>query len=297
MDLNRLRLFSAVAQHGSYSRAADALDLSQPSVSVQVHQLERSLGAYLFFQDGRKLHLTEEGMLLLGYAEQIFALEESAERAVLELSNLDRGHLLVGASYTIGNYMLPPILREFQQRYPSVELTLEMGNTLQMQNRIVDNELDIAFVGRQLVNPLLNIAPYSMDNLVVIAPANHPLGNRSLVSVQELSEEPFVIREKGSATRDLVEGRMHALGTDYKVAMEAEGPEAVKQAVAAGLGVSIISRQAVEWETKAGRLSLVNVPDLGLRRQLYQVHTKGRPVSRAAEAFLGLVTEHELLSA
>ncbi|MBI2887393.1 MAG: LysR family transcriptional regulator [Chloroflexi bacterium] len=292
MDLNRLRLFSAVAEHGSYSRAAEALDLSQPSVSVQVHQLERALSAYLFFQVGRKLHLTEEGKLLLGYAHQIFSLEERAEQAVQELSSLERGHLVVGASFTIGNYMLPPVLREFQQQYPGVELVLELGNTQEIQERMLDNELDVAFVGRVVDHPQIRSAPYSMDHLVVIASAGHPLGNRSLVSVQELTEEPFVIREKGSATRDLVESRLHALGTDYRVSMEAEGPEAVKQAVAAGLGVSVISRTAVAWEAKAGRLSLVNVPELDLHRQLYQVLIKSRPVSRAAQAFMGLVSEH-----
>lgn len=291
MDLNRLRLFKAVVEYGSYSRAAEALDLSQPSVSVQVHQLERSLGAYLFYQIGRKLHLTEEGKLLRGYADQIFALEEKAVQAVRELSSLERGHLVVGASSTIGNYILPPVLGEFRERHPGVELILEMGSTKEIQERMLDNELDVAFVGRQVVHPLLHAEPYYTDDLVVIAPADHPFGERSLLTGEELIQEPFVLREQGSATRALTEARMKALGLDYKVAMEAEGPEAVKQAVAAGLGVSIISHHAVKWETKAGRLSILNVPELHLTRQLYEVHPITRPVSRAAEALRGLMSE------
>lgn len=292
MDLNRLRLFRAVVAHGSYSRAAEALDLSQPSVSVQVHQLERALGAYLFYQVGRKLHLTEEGKLLVEYAEQIFALEAKAERAVRELSGLERGHLVVGASSTIGNYMLPPVLGEFRQQYPGVELTLEMGPSLEIQERILENAVDIGFVGRKLSHPLLSAEPYSSDNLVVIASGDHPLGHRPTVPVRELVEEPFVLREKGATTRVLLEERMHDLGVDYNVAIEAEGAEAVKQAVAAGMGVSVISRRAIAWETEMGRLTVLNVPELALRRDLYQVHPKDRPVSRAAEILLGLMTEY-----
>src|SRR3972149_1800857 len=148
MDLNRLRLFHVVAQHGSYSRAAEALDLSQPSVSVQVHQLERALGTYLFYQVGRKLQLTEEGRLLLKYADQIFALEQRAESAVRELSGLEQGHLVVGASSTVGTYMLPKVLSEFYRRHPGVEVALEMGTSLEAQEHILGNEQDIAFVGR-----------------------------------------------------------------------------------------------------------------------------------------------------
>lgn len=292
MDLNRLRLFRAVAIHGSYSRAAETLDLSQPSVSVQVHQLERALGAYLFYQVGRKLRLTDEGKLLLRYAEQIFSLEEQAEQAVRELSDLERGRLVVGATSTIGNYMLPPVLGEFRRRYPGVELALEMGNSNEIQERILDHDLDIAFLGRQIAHPLLRSEPYATDDLVVIAPADHPFGLRSLVPVQELVEQPFVLREKGSTTRILLEERMQDLGLNYDVAMEAKGPEAVKQAVMAGLGVAVISRNAVRWEAESGRLAILNVPELALNRLLYHVYPKTRPISPSAEALLGLVTAH-----
>lgn len=290
MDLNRLRLFQAVARHGSYSRAAEALDLSQPSVSVQVHQLERALGAYLFYQIGRRLQLTEEGKVLLRYADQIFALEDKAERAVREISGLERGHLVVGASSTIGIYMLPPILSEFHQRYPGVEVSLEIGTTDQVRDRMLDNELDVAFVSRAIDDPLLESAAYSTDQLVVIGPPGHPFSERSLLTIDELTEEPFVVREKGSATRHLMEERLQALGSNYNVAMEVEGPEGVKQAVAAGVGVSVISRTAVTWESKAGRLALLNVPDLEIDRQLYHLLPRTRPATRAVESLVRLVS-------
>jgi len=291
MDLNRLRLFHVVAQHGSYSRAAEALDLSQPSVSVQVHQLERALGTYLFYQVGRKLQLTEEGRLLLKYADQIFALEQRAESAVRELSGLEQGRLVVGASFTVGTYMLPKVLSEFYRRHPGVEVALEMGTSLEAQEHILGNEQDIAFVGRNIAHPLLDVAPYAVDELVFIAPGGHPFSQRARVTIKELTSEPFVLREKGSITRELFEAELGRLGTDYEVALEVEGPEGVKQAVAAGLGVAVISHDAVTWEIQAGRLSTVNVPELALERPLYHVQLKNRPGSRSVDSLLALVNE------
>ncbi len=291
MDLNRLRLFHAVAQHGSYSRAAEALDLSQPSVSVQVHQLERALGSYLFYQVGRKLHLTEEGKLLLQYSGQIFALEKKAERAVREMSGLEQGHVIVGASFTIGTYMLPKILGEYYKRYPGVEVQLEVGNSYDVQERVLRNEQDIAFVGRNISHPLLDVEAYAVDELVIIAPGDHPFSQRPSMSLKDLATEPFVLREKGSATRQLLEEQLHQKEIDYEVALEVGGPEGVKQAVAAGLGVGIISKDAVIWETESGRLATINVPELYLRRQLYEVHLKSRPLSRAVDSLRTLVNQ------
>ena len=291
MDLNRVRLFHAVAQHGSYSRAAEALDLSQPSVSVQVHQLERALGSYLFYQVGRKLHLTEEGKLLLVYADQIFALEKKAEQAVREMSGLEQGHVVVGASFTIGTYMLPKILSEYYKKFPGVEVQLEVGTSYEAQDRVLRNEQDIAFVGRNISHPLLEVEAYAVDELVIIAPGDHPFSHKASVTMKDLASEPFVLREKGSATRQLLQEQLEDKQIDYDIALEVGGPEGVKQAVAAGLGVGIISKDAVTWETESGRLSTINVPELELTRQLYQVHLKSRPVSRAVDSLRTLVND------
>ena len=218
-------------------------------------------------------------------------LEQRAESAVRELSGLEQGRLVVGASFTVGTYMLPKVLSEFYRRHPGVEVALEMGTSLEAQEHILGNEQDIAFVGRNIAHPLLDVAPYAVDELVFIAPGGHPFSQRARVTIKELRSERFVMREKGSITRELFEAELGRLGTDYEVALEVEGPEGVKQAVAAGLGVAVISHDAVTWEIQAGRLSTVNVPELALERPLYHVQLKNRPGSRSVDSLLALVNE------
>ena len=292
-NYHQLWIFRAVARHGSFSRAAEELLISQPAVSAQVKELERTYGTPLFYQSGRRIHLTEAGQTLYHYAERAFALVQEAERALEGLKGLEQGHLIIAASTTPGIYLVPSLLGEYHQRYSGIQLTLEVGSTDETQSRLLNNHAKVGFVGRELLNESLLCQPFKPDRLMVVAPPGHPLARMEKVGLDEILREPFIMREPGSATRALTERELKELGVSLQVAMELGSPEAVKQAVAAGLGLAIVSEHSVSWEVAAGRLAVLKVGGLTLQRQLYLAYLKDKPMSPAARAFLELVEEEK----
>jgi DNA-binding transcriptional LysR family regulator len=288
LNLHLVRVFSAVADHGSFSRAAEALHVSQPAVSRGVAELERQVGTPLLDRSGRRVTTTDAGALLHEHAVRLFAIERSAENALAEVAGLARGQLTIGASTTIGIYLLPAVLGTFHRRHPGIRLVLDIGNTAQVVERLRTAPLDAAFVEGPVDGPDLEVAPWRPDRLVVVAAPGHPLGGRGPVAIDALMGELFVLRERGSGTRDVVDEALRHLGREVRVAMELGSTEAVKQAVAASLGVSIIPVATIGQELALGRLAVLDVPELHVTRTLSRVTVAGRPASRALEAFLEL---------
>lgn len=288
LNLHLVRAFSAVADTGSFSRAAEALHVSQPAVSRAVAELEHQVGAPLLDRSGRRVTTTDAGALLHEHALRLFAIERSAETALAEVAGLARGQLTVGASTTIGIYLLPTVLGSFHHRHPGIRLVLDIGNTAQVVARLRTTPLDVAFVEGPVEATDLEIVPWRPDRLVVIAASGHPFAGRGPVSIDDLLGELFVLRERGSGTRDVVDEALHGLGREVRVAMELGSTEAVKQAVAASLGVSIVPTATIEQELALGRLAILDVPELVVTRTLSRVTIAGRPVSRALGAFLEL---------
>ena len=294
INRNQLALFRAVAEAGGFSRAAGVVHVSQPAISMQVAELEEVLGTPLFDRLPRGVRLTDAGRTLLGYAQRIGALEEEAERAMRELRGLARGRLALGASTTIGSYLLPAVLGEFRRLHPAVELLLTIANTDEIKNRLVDHAIDLGLTeGAPPQDEALSARVFSEDELIVIAPPEHPLAVRAAgeararpITVRELCAQPMIVREPGSGTREVVDRALAARRVaPAREALTLSTTEAIKRAVAAGLGLAVVSRLCVGLELAGGGLVEVPVRDFTLRRPLHELTLRGRQRSPSAQAF------------
>ncbi|GAC1400367.1 MAG: selenium metabolism-associated LysR family transcriptional regulator [Chloroflexota bacterium] len=288
LDLNKLRIFAAVAEHEHFSRAAEALAISQPAVSAQVRALEQHYGTALFERAGRGVRLTESGRLVQGYARRILALAVELDEAVSDLQGLRTGQLRVGASTTIGDYLLPPVLGAFRAQYPGIGIALEIANTARIVDRLRHGELHLGLLGEPVAGGDLDAEPYHDDTLVLIVPPAHRWAGRQ-VALGELSSAVLITRERGSATRAVTEEALAGVGIRLDAGMELGGTEAVKGAVAAGLGVAFVSACAVQQELTSGRLAQATTPGLEIRRQFQLARQRGRQLTSAEKAFLALL--------
>jgi DNA-binding transcriptional LysR family regulator len=237
---------------------------------------------------------TGAGEQLAAHARAIFVHERLAEEVLGELRGLQRGRLALGASSTIGIYMLPPLLGAYRRRYPGIELFLDIGNTQQIVAHLHEQRLDVAYVEGPVADASLERAPWHEDELVAIAAPDHPLAGRQPLAAGDLSGTPFVLREAGSGTRKVMEQVLAERGIAVQVVMELGSTEAVKQAVAAGLGISIVSRFTIQLELAVRRLTVLPLADLTIRRQLTRLQLSERPVSRALAAWLEVARHGEL---
>ena len=287
-NFHQLRLFLEVARRGGFSRAAQALAISQPAISAQVALLERRYGQPLVERLPRGLRLTEAGVVVAEYAERIFGLAEEMEVALDDLRGIRRGHLTVGASSTIGEYVLPPLIGRFKALHPGVAVAVRVANTERILSEVRGRQLDLGFVGgRPTGDDLLAIA-FDRDEIVPLAAPDHPLAGRSEVALGELAAAGLVAREAGSATRATAEASLRAAGLEPRLAMELGSNEAVKRAVRAGLGVGLLSRRAADSELAAGHLVVLDVPAWSCRRELYAIHRREKRLTAAERRFLDL---------
>jgi DNA-binding transcriptional LysR family regulator len=291
VNLNHLAIFHAVVQAGGFSKAATQLRISQPAVSKQLRELESRLGAPLLNRTGKGVTLTQAGELLAGYARRIFALEADAERALEELQGLRRGRLAIGASTTIGIYLLPPLFGLFRKLYPGVELNLEIANTEVIQHRLLDHSIQLGMTEGLAENPELHATTFTRDELTVIAPPGSPWLKRAPLAAAELCAMPLIFREQGSGTRAVVERAFERHGLFVKPVMSLGSTEAIKRAVMAGIGLGIVSRLTVLSELADQRLVILPVIDLPLRRPLHLLRPHGAPLEPAVQAFLRLLEE------
>ena len=300
MNLNHLAVFHAVAEEGGVSRGAERLCVSQPAVSKQVRELEAALGLKLFDRLPRGVRLTQAGEVLAGHARRLFAVEADAERAIAELKGLSRGSLRVGASLTIGVYLLPEILGAYRKLHPGIDLELEIANTQVIQQKLRENALDVAltegFVETgEPKNELddLEAEIFHRDELVAVVPPGHRLLSEEVVTAAQFCAEPFLMRETGSGTREVVERALAQVKVVVHPTMSLGSTEAIKRAVTAGLGVAIISRLALSTELAAGLLQVVALSNLRIERPLHIVRLRGKSESHAARAFFKLLPRGE----
>jgi LysR family transcriptional regulator, low CO2-responsive transcriptional regulator len=284
INLHQLHIFQAVAEHGSYSRAAAALYLSQPGVSLQVKALERSIGLPLFEKVGRTLHLTEAGHELLAYSERIFALLDETRLVMEELGGGRRGTVKVAASTTAGIYVVPPALGAFHRDYPEVKLTLDVVNRFTVQKRLLDNEVDLAVMGLIEDAHDLEVAQFLPNELVVIASPRHPMAKKRQTSLDELCRETFLVREAGSGTRIDTQRFFESRDLNIHVGMELRSSGAIKQAVAADLGIAVMPLAAIELELAVRRLTVLDVEGFPVHRHWYLARRSGSHPSAVATA-------------
>ncbi|GAW30658.1 selenium metabolism-associated LysR family transcriptional regulator [Carboxydocella sp. JDF658] len=293
MNLNYLKVFHTVAKHQGFTKAAEELLISQPTISVQIKNLEQELGLELFQKLGRKVYLTEAGRTLFHYTSKIFNQLEEAENALKDLKGLGKGRLLVGASTTPGIYVLPRILGQYRKLYPGIEVVLEISNSQEIEQKLLQHELEIAFCGGEVIaHPQIKAKTITYDELVIVTAIDHPLARETTVTLEQVLAEPFILREPGSSTRIALEQRLQLLGKKIKVAMQFGSLEAIKQAVAANLGISLLSRFVIDQEVCAGSLQVIKIPELTIRREIKLLRHKDTKISAPVQAFLRLVNEN-----
>jgi DNA-binding transcriptional LysR family regulator len=285
MDPTLLRTFLAVRRHGSFTGAAREEFVTQPAVSRRIRQLEADLGVRLFEQLGKSLHLTDAGRVLAPEAERLLGSIERSAEAVRAVRSLEHGSLRLGASSTPGFYLLPRIMGRFHRRFPAVEIGYAVENSRGIEKRIFKNELDLGFVGARLDHEDLRLEPVVEDEVVCFAHRSHPLAGRARVEPKDLRGALWVTREKGSATRGLVEAWFAKRGVRIEKAIELGCPEAVKALVAAGVGIAAISVHGLAAEPRA-RFVRLPVAGMRLRRPIYLVHHADKHFSPVMEAFL-----------
>ena len=293
MDFQRLTVFQAVARRLSFSRAADELNLSQPAVSKHIQLLEAELGVRLLHRVGRRVELTDAGHIVADYAQRVSGLTEDMRRVLGELEGLQRGYLRLGASTTPGLYLLPETLARFRKRYPGVETTLAITNSADVTRRVRAGEFDLGFVGAPAEAPGLQVRAFEGDEIVLIVPAGHPLARQRAFASDLLARETLLVREAGSATRQITEANLVRLGLSPRRVLEMSGCEAVKRAVSAGLGVAFVSRYAIALELAHRLVSVPEIPELHFSRQLFLIARKDARPSAASLAFLALMQKGE----
>lgn len=292
IDVRRLEIFAKVAELRSFSRAAEALFLTQPTVSEHVRLLEEELGVQLLDRLGRGATPTRAGVLLLGYAHRIMALAREARQAIDQFQGRMTGELVVGGSTIPGEYVLPALIGQFKGKYPDVSISLLIGDSRQMSEWVEDGRVEVALVGARPSLRSLDARELMADELVVVVPAGHPWAGRAVVRLADLQAEPLIVRERGSGSRETMEAELATAGLGlpaFRVVGEMGSTQAIKQAVRAGVGVSLISRRAVLDECQAGWLHCVRVDGLAFGRAFFLVTHRDRSRSPLAQAFLDFV--------
>lgn len=291
LTLMQLQTFARVAERGNFTRAAEDLHMTQPGVTQHVRALERHFGVRLVDLVGRRPVLTDAGRFLATRAEELLGTLAALEREMGEFAAARGGALLVGTTLTIGSYTLPALLARFAASHPAVRVQVDMANTAAIVARIRAGMLGLALVEGPLIDDALAIAPFQDDPLCLVAPPTHPLVARAAIRAADLACEPFVWREAGSGTRAIAETALAGAGVSPPVALELPSGEGVARAVESGIGLAILSRLVVDRAVAEGRLAIVEVADLDLRRTFRLVTVRGRTLSPAATAFADLVLD------
>lgn len=287
IGLRQIETFYYAAKLGSFSKAADAMRVSQPTVSEHIAHLERVLGVVLFDRSSRRVTLTDAGRIYYDYCQKIVRLREEAHQAIEELKGLLRGRLLLGASTIPGTYILPELVARFHKRFPQIETEVRISDSTGVEEGILKGECQLGFIGRKPRGRGLEAVEFAEDEVVVVSA--QPLRT---ITLQELKEMDFVAREIGSATQSVFESALAEAGLDprrLKIVARFGSSESLKKAVIKGLGIGAISRLAVADDLSARRLHEVKIADLSIRRNFYMIYQRRGSVSPAAREFVRLV--------
>ena len=284
ISLRQLQVFEAVARLLSYTRAAEELFLSQPTVSMQIKKLEEDIGLPLTEQIGKKISLTETGSALYQASRDILGTLERLEMEIDDQKGLRTGQLRV-AVVTTANYFAPRMIGKFVQEYPGIAVSLEVGNRDYILNRMSKNMDDLYLVGKPPESSELDFQPYLANPMVVVAPVNHPLAGQKSIPLSEIAREPFIIREKGSGTRIAVEQTFAQAGHELNIQMELGSNESIKQGISGGLGIAVISLHTIT-SGDLNELTILDVEGFPISWQWYLGHPRGKRLSIVARTFI-----------
>lgn len=290
LTFRQIEVFNAVARLQNYTRAAETLHMSQPAVSMQVKQLEESVGLPLFEQVGKKVHLTDAGRYMHEYGRHFADLLEEAEVVFEAIKGVERGTLSISVA-TTASHFATRLLAEFTKRNAGITISLDITNREALRRQLENNEPDLVIMGQPPEGVDVEADAFMENPLVMIAPAGHELARRKYIPLKDVEDESFVVREQGSGTRSATERFFKRNGVAFKTDIEMTSNEAIKQAVEAGLGLGIVSIHTLELELETGRLQILDVQDFPILRQWYVMQRKGKRLSPAAQAFKMFVLE------
>ncbi len=291
MDFGQLEAFLQVAAQRSFSRAAEALRLTQPSVTARIQSLERDLGETLFDRNGRGVTMTEAGTAFLPHAQRVLKALHDGRDAIHSLQELELGTLRLGAAPTITTYVLPGLLKEFCMRYPGIEVSVRTEHSDQIAQMVLTDEVQVG-LERSISHPDVVTVPLYDDEVVLVASARYPFAKEDTASIEQVSEQPLIMFSRGSGYYALVDNALRQAGVLVAPTMELDNMEATKKMVEEGLGIAILPKVAVDREVRAGELRHIQVHGLTMpKRQIALIYRRGRPLSRAAEAFVRLLEE------
>ncbi len=282
--LHQLKVFEAVARHNSFTRAAEELFLTQPTVSMQVKQLSKAVGLPLFEQVGKRLYLTEAGKELYTTCRELFDRLAQFETSIANLKGLKQGTLRL-AVVTTAKYVIPRLLGPFCQRYPGIDVSLTVDNHERIIDGLIDNRDDLYIMSQPPDDLDVTVHPFLENPLVVLAWHNHPLAKEKNIPLKRLSEEPFIMREPGSGTRQAVQKLFDDQGLELKVKLDLGSNETIKQAIAGGLGISILSIHTLALEGPNSPLTILDVEGFPIQRYWYVVYPAGKQLSIIAQTF------------
>jgi DNA-binding transcriptional LysR family regulator len=283
--LHQLQILEAIAKHGSFTRAAEELDLTQPTISQQIKRLTSTIGMPLFEQLGKQVHFTAAGKEVLAASSTISERFARLELVIDELKGLKQGRINLVAS-TTAKYFVPRLLGTFHRKHPDIELNLQITNQEGVLTRLSKNQDDLYFTGRPPKDLDIKLRPILENPLVVVASSNHPLAKEKYIPIEQLTNEPFIFREVGSGTRLVVEQFLADNRVCVKKVVELSSNEAIKQAIAGELGISVLSQHALALEDSDGLLTILDVEGFPIQRYWYVIYPSGKQLSVAAQTFL-----------
>lgn len=288
MEDHKLKVFCTVAETGSFSRSSEIIHLTQPAVSLQIQAIEEMYETKLFDRSGSAVKLTPAGEILYKYAKEILNLYASAEKDIGEITGFVKGSISIGASTTIANYLLPGVIADFRKTRPKIKVHLRVGNTKRVVEYLNAGNIDLGLVEGDVARQKMTAEKLISDELVLIVSSLHPWAEKKNISIIEITKEPFISREEGSGTRQMIEKYLskHGVTQDMKISMVLGSTEAIKEAVEIGMGVSIVSRWAARKESRYGSLKLLSFKEEKMLRDFSLIFQKNAVASHAVDEFL-----------
>ncbi|MBM4327847.1 MAG: LysR family transcriptional regulator [Deltaproteobacteria bacterium] len=289
MDIRRLEVFCKVVEFKSFTRAAESLALSQPTVSEHIHTLEKALGEKMIDRLGREALPTPAGRIFYQYALAILRMREEAVQALRQFKGELAGNLALGASTIPGTYLLPRLIGSFKALHPAIQITLRISDSAEVAEEVAEGAVEAGLIGTRWTDKRLLLEEVFSDELILVAHPEHPWAKRGAIKPDELAQEPFILRERGSGTRSVMERILEEHGFDRRqLAPVAEmgSTEAVRQGVKAKIGVSILSRHAVEDDLAHGTIAAIEIAGVRFSRPFYLARRKSREPSPLCAAFL-----------
>ena len=296
MEDHKLKVFCTVAETKSFSKTSEIIHLTQPAVSLQIQALEEVYETKLFDRSSGTVTLTPAGEVLYKYAKEILALYASAEKVIEKLTGLVKGSITIGASSNIGNYLLPSVITDFMKTHPKIKIHLLVGNTKRVIELLNSGNIDLGLVEGDVVRQKIVAKKLISDELLVVVSPNHSWAKKKEVSISDLVKEPFIFREAGSGTRQMIEkflNRHEIMLQDMKVSIVLGSTEAIKDAVENGLGISIISRWAARKESKYGTLRILSIKEEKIVRDFSLIINKNLVSSNALDEFLTFLKAYQ----